>query len=139
MESQEKTSIAKGLLSFGIFASNKQLVLVKNEILKLKNYTGKMLVKLFIPVISICIFGFIIKITLETTYKTLIIAFGKIFIFNLIFITLFVIVRSLIVARLQVSTNALNLRLLLRYIYAQTIDFHRSDSIVKMSIDRMRL
>ncbi|MDR2464510.1 MAG: hypothetical protein LBD36_02805 [Holosporales bacterium] len=66
MESQEKTSAMKGLLSFGIFASNNQLSFMKYEIITLKNYANKIFIKLFIPIIPFYISSFIIKAVLNT-------------------------------------------------------------------------
>lgn len=96
-------SALKGLFSLGIFATVDQLSAIKTGLFKLKSACEKALMKLFVPVIPLYIFGYIIKLSKESASQTFFKEFSSVFLFNFLCIILFVVLAFMVAAKFHVK------------------------------------
>lgn len=108
MEGMLKTSkgtLIKGIFSLGIFASDIQLEFFKRGILKLKSYSEGILLKFFVPLIPLYVFGFILKLSAETTSNSFLKEFSCVFLFNGLCIFIFLCFSFFIAANFKISQS----------------------------------
>lgn len=96
-------NLLKGVFSLGIFATASQLEMVKTVIFKLKDLCEKALMKLFVPVIPLYIFGYIAKLARESASQGFIKEFGTVFLFNFLCIVLFVFFAFLVATKFKIK------------------------------------
>lgn len=96
-------SVLKGILSLGVFATVAQLEALKASVVKLKDLCEKALMKLFVPVIPLYIFGYITKLARESASQGFVREFSGVFLFNFLCILLFVGLAFLIAARFRIG------------------------------------
>lgn len=95
--------LLKGILSFGVFATTSQLETVKTGVVKLKDLCEKALMKLFVPIIPLYIFGYIIKLANESVSQGFIKEFGNVFLFNFLCVISFICLAFLIATNFRLN------------------------------------
>lgn len=88
-----------GLVSCGIFARAEHLAKVKRGFFALRSGCERALLQLFIPIVPVYIFGFILKISIESSSLHFLQSFGRIFVCSFVAIMGFVFLAYLIAAR----------------------------------------
>lgn len=99
-----------GLISFGIFATDAQLARVRGLFFKMRSISERALMRLFIPIVPVYIFGFILKISMEANSVHFLHSFTKIFVGSFLSIMLYVFLSYWLVARGSLHTAGQYLR-----------------------------
>lgn len=96
-------TLLKSIFTLGVFSSDYVLEKVENFLFKMKDFSEKYLLKFFVPIIPLYIFGFILKLSSESVNANFWKDFSRVFIFNLICILFFIMIAYFIIAKFNMS------------------------------------
>ena len=113
MEWQKRSTkefIFSTIFSLGIFSSEQFLDGIKNIVLKMKKYSEIFLLNVFVPLVPIYVFGFMLKLSIESASVEFFIDFGQIFIFNLFCIIVFIFISYFLISNFSIKKTFSNMK-----------------------------